>query len=431
MALLSLLLSIVGSAFKILFLYWWIWLPPMLIVGYLEAVERFARMKYISGLKWVTLELKVPRDSHRSPKAMEQTFAGLHVIGAVWAPKALWDRFKAWQGKVFGGKTADWLSLEIVSIGGQIHFYIRCLESHRAVIQAQIYAHYPEAEISEVDDYTSQLPALAPNDEYEVNGQELGLTKEDVYPIRTYQEFEEEHSGKDDAMRIDPLAPVAEAMGALNLGEYFGIQFLIRSADDSWTKKAKETFNKILEVPEKNKDDFLVKAISGIEGGVSSLFISGDAKKEEKKEEKKGKEFRQLSPGMQDVVKAIERSLAKFGFFTGIRMMYIARKDRFVKERVGSVAAAFKLFSSQALNGFKPTFSMEVFKGFKKAEKTLYNKQVLYQRYRARSFPDKPFILTTEEMATVFHFPDVHVRTPTLPRIDAKKGEPPAGLPIV
>ncbi len=379
-------------------------------------------------MKWILLELQVPVDVHRSPKAMEQTFNGLHGIGAVWNPKALLDRYTVWKGNALGGKVADWLSLEIVSIGGQIHFYIRCLESHRHIIQAQIYAHYPEAEISQVADYIAQLPAQVPNDEYEMTGQELALTKEDAYPIRTYAEFEEERPGKDDAKRIDPLGPVAEAMAALTLGEHLGIHVLIRTADDSWVKKAQAVFDKIFDRPVKAQQDALDKLASGIENTVSGV-LGGAA--EVKKEEKKAKTFHELSVGMQDVVKALERSLTKFGFYAGIRVVYMARKDRYVKERLGSVMAAFRLFSTPNLNGFKPGFMPDVFKGRNKALKTFQNKQYLYERYRMRSFPEKPFILNVEELATVFHFPDVSVHTPTLPRIEAKKGEAPTNLPIV
>lgn len=432
MDIISLILSAIWSALSILLFYWWLWLPISLWFVFWESLTTYTRAKYVSELKWILLELQLPQDSHRSFKAMEQTFAGLHVIGAVWQPKMLLDRFKIWREKVFKGKVADWISLEIVSISGQIHFYIRCLEPHRQIIQAQIYAHYSEAEITEVPDYVSQLPVQAPNDDYEVGGQELGLTKEDAYPIRTFEEFEEAHPGKDDAKRTDPLGPVAEAMAALTLGEHLGIHILIRSADDSWVKKAQAVFDKIFEKPEKPREDALDKLMSGIENTIQSVAGNTPADiKEIKKDEKKAKTFFEISVGMQDTVKAIERSLAKFGFQTGIRVIYLARKDRFIKERLGSVLAAFKLFSSPALNGFKPAFMPEVFKGRNKAYKTFLNKQYLYQRYRYRTFPERPFILTTEELATVYHFPDVSIHTPTLPRVESKKGEPPTNLPIV
>ncbi len=60
-----------------------------------------------------------------------------------------------------------------------------------------------------------------------------------------------------------------------------------------------------------------------------------------------------------------------------------------------------------------------------------YRKKILFvSKYKNRSLPFKEFILNIEELATIFHPPDIGVRSPLLPRVEAKKGEPPVGLPI-
>jgi len=41
-----------------------------------------------------------------------------------------------------------------------------------------------------------------------------------------------------------------------------------------------------------------------------------------------------------------------------------------------------------------------------------------------------PFIMNTEELATIYHFPGEVSKTPSLSRISAKKAEPPTNLPI-
>ena len=67
-------------------------------------------------------------------------------------------------------------------------------------------------------------------------------------------------------------------------------------------------------------------------------------------------------------------------------------------------------------------------------------KRDLLHAYKLRSFFElpyknfgglKPFILTTEELATIFHFPSGIVsQTPTLTRVPSKKSEAPSNLPI-
>jgi hypothetical protein len=61
----------------------------------------------------------------------------------------------------------------------------------------------------------------------------------------------------------------------------------------------------------------------------------------------------------------------------------------------------------------------------------------MFDAYRLRSFffppyqyfLGNPFVLNTEELATIYHFPGNVSATPTLPKIASKKSEPPANLP--
>ncbi|MEK7105917.1 MAG: hypothetical protein AAB895_00990, partial [Patescibacteria group bacterium] len=43
---------------------------------------------------------------------------------------------------------------------------------------------------------------------------------------------------------------------------------------------------------------------------------------------------------------------------------------------------------------------------------------------------ETPYILSTEELATIFHLPGRVSETPTFTRIESKKAEPPSNLPI-
>jgi len=43
---------------------------------------------------------------------------------------------------------------------------------------------------------------------------------------------------------------------------------------------------------------------------------------------------------------------------------------------------------------------------------------------------EKPFVLTTEELATIYHFPGGMVSTPTMGRIGSRKAEAPNNLPV-
>ncbi len=370
-------------------------------------------MNYRANIKWVTLQLSVPRETRKSPKATEQIFAALHTVTA---KVKLKDKF--WKGKV-----SDWFSFEIVSIGGDIHFVLRVIEAHRNLLESQIYAQYPDAEIFEVDDYMADYPDFMPNDQYDTTGGELILTKPDAYPIRTYPEFEEEHAGKDDLKRLDPLASLSQSMAILLPGELMAVQVLIKSADDKWAKEAQKEVDKLLGKKPKIEYGLIGKAIMTIDG---LMFpSSGEVKKDEKEPT-----MTSITFGKQEQIKAIDRSTAKLGFSTNIRFIYFAERAKFNKGRVAGVTGAFKQLSSQALNGFKvdsdtkPDGKWPI-----KPLMEFRRKKKLYKKFKNRAFAAKSYVLNTEELATIYHFPDIGIESP-LPRIEAKKGEPPANLPI-
>jgi len=427
-------LSSAWIALSLVFTYWWIWAPIFVLVVYYKALKEYNQKVYVTGLKWITYELKIPLDAHKSLKAMEQIFAGLHVVGQSSPPKTLWKKFKKWRDGFFKGKVPDWFALEIVGSSGEIHFYIRVLEKYKSLLEAQVYAQYPESELTPVADYMLRFPTSLSYENVNVNALELVFLKEDIFPIKTYPEFEEEGAGKDDVRRIDPLAPIAETLSQMGLSEFFGIQILARSTGDAWIKKGKSAVDKLMGKEEKKETTIADSIFAGIEGGARSVGgIVFETTEEPKKEEKKkeDKPFNQLNPGVQDIIKTIEKGTAKLAFEAGIRMVYIAPLDKYSDGPMRSVAGAFKQFTTQALNGFKPGISTDISEGFNKAAKSLKNKKKIYKAYRGRSFPKKPLVLNTEELTTIFHVPDVGVKTPALPRIETKKGEAPAGIPTV
>ncbi|OGM98222.1 MAG: hypothetical protein A2735_00750 [Candidatus Yanofskybacteria bacterium RIFCSPHIGHO2_01_FULL_41_21] len=427
--------NLILFVFGVVFVYWWIWIPLFLFVVYAEALKKYNQKVYKNGLKWITYELRIPIDAHKSLKAMEQIFAGLHVVGQGSPPKNLWEKYKKWRDVFFKGKVPDWFALEIVGSGGEIYFYIRVIEKYKSLVEAQIYAQYPESELTPVTDYMLRFPTSLSYEDVNVNALELVFIKEDIFPIKTYPEFEEEGAGKDDVRRIDPLAPIAETLGGMGLSEFFGIQIVARSTGDAWVKKGQSAIDKLMGREEKKKTTFADSVFTGIESGARSVagtvFEPAEPSKEKEEKKKEDKPFNQLNPGVQEIIKTIEKGTAKLAFEAGIRLVYIAPIDKYDDGRMRSIAGAFKQFATQALNGFKPGISTDISKGFNKARRSLKNKKKIYSRYRGRSFPDKPLVLNTEELTTIFHIPDVGVKTPALPRIETKKGEAPAGIPIV
>ncbi len=455
----SAFLEIISIVFLVLYFIggfllslWWIWIPWFLFILARDIWIKHRRNKFAQNLEWVLLEVKPPQDMKKTPYSVEQLFAGLH--GMMSTPNK--------EDQLIKGVFQRWFSFEIVGDGGDIHFLVRTLTYFRDLVEAQIYAQYPEAEIIEVDDYINSVPDDIPNEEYNTWGTEMVLLKEDAYPIRTYIEFEK--SAVSEEQRIDPISSLLEVMSKLKDKEKIWVQTLIRPVNDEWKKQGDKLRDKLVGRKEEKKEGEIKKEF--IAWKDTSKKVLHEMATGESLELSDSSEKKQETPflwattkGEQDIITAIERNIAKIGFETIIRFVYISPRDIYTMANVSAVIGCFKQFSTQNLNGFKPNGKISpsldyayelkdqredyrrrrVFKDYKKRDFVQYSEVVEYlNKLSFEKLPifnwfftrSNPMVLNIEELATIYHFPSEPVKAPLVPRVEAKKGEPPIGLPI-
>ena len=423
---------LVGWIWDFFSAWWWLIAPLVLVPATNELWIMMKKREYMfTQMDWILVEVRLPQVVDRTAQAMEQVFSGLH---------GMYSRVK-WFEKYRDGKVSPWFSCEIVSLGGETHFYLRILEKHRNLVEANIWAQYPDAEIHEVDDYTHSVPRQIPNEEWNLWGGEMKLSKPDPYPIRTYEEFESPVEER----RLDPLASLLEIMGSLQPGEQLWFQILAQPVFGKWREDGRREVDKLMGKPVPKKKtildifapaelvDFIRDFIVDI---VDILLPFGGAeteaapKREEKRDE--GKSFMMLSQGERDTIEAIERNVGKLGYNVNIRFAYIGRKEVFTKNRISEFFGAMRQFNSEMLNSVVPNIEtlpdLEM-KPFAK-ERNYRRKRLLDRHIRYRFFRKRVFTFNTEELATMFHFPGMLVaKAPSVARIDAKRGEPPQTLP--
>lgn len=347
------------------------------------------------GTPYVLLEVRTPVEITQSPLAMETALNAFYSTGEPATPK---DQY-------LGGKLNPQFSLEIVSLEGEVHFYIHTQAKWRNVIESHLYGHYPGIEIVEVPDYVDRIRF----DRTKMNlwGVENTLQKPDAYPIKTYIDFGLEKETKEE-FKIDPLNSVLEFFGTLGKGEYAFLQLIIQSAD--------------------------VKEFqAGGEEQIKKLVEKATGKAKDK--ELDFSAFRPITKDIQTAIERIGRNIAKKPFKAGIRGLYLADLEHYDSTRHSGMPTILRSFEDHASNGFKPVFFTYKFKisdpTGKKAEK---NKKTLFDAYRWRSYISPPysrptFILSAEEVATVWHLPGAVAATPTLTRITSRRAEGPANLP--
>ena len=178
------------------------------------------------------------------------------------------------------------------------------------------------------------------------------------------------------------------------------------------------------------------------------VLLTGNVPQDKEEEKEIFPPEMKLTPGEREIILAVEKKISKPAFTTSIRYVYLGHK---AKPFGASWRLPFGFFGSlftEHLNGLLPygkTFPKIHRSWFLPANlvrlRRLYiRKRKLFKNYVRRDRPLYPFngkfnsgtfIMNTEELATLFHFPTkITVPAPFIQRVEAKKGEAPPGLPV-
>jgi hypothetical protein len=421
-----------------------------IILGYLafKVWLHYIRQDFISGIEWILLEVVPPRDVERSPEAMELFLTnGLYH----WSNKGGREEF--WQGAVW-----FWFSLEIVSIEGQVHFYIRIPSRLRSLVETQMYAQYPQAQVKLVDDYTLAVDHFSPHSAWKGWGCEWKLIKPEAYPIKTYKDFGLDEN-PDEEFKIDPIAPVIEFFGSLGKGEQAWTQIVITPAKKTW--KTPGTWFGTHDWVVESREQILkmLKPYTRVQKGL---------------DERTALEIRPPDH-LKNALKAMNEKTGKLGFEVGMRTMYITRKEDWNMNNRRNIRLIFRQYAKPDCNEiwrFNSTQGDALgsgILGLSPAQVEVLANRMLHE-YRERGFYHLPmrhhllsetafhnmmpipilqqifmwivkmfflpyfhhqtYVLNVEEIATLWHFPGQILKVPTLERIESKEASPPPNLPV-
>lgn len=389
----------------------------------LELLAEYKEHNFMRGWNWVLLAVDIPPLFIQTPKAIEQIFS--HLSGAL-SHATVVEKF-------WIGKKQKWFSFEIISIEGYIQFLVRTEAQFRDLVEAAIYAQYAEAEITEVEDYVSNIPDRYPNGDYDVLGVEFKLAAQNVFPIRTYQYFE--YNISKEAVFSDPMAALLENFTRIGHGENLWLQIIIEPTANNWKEDGIALAKELMGHESAHHGSPFLSMIGSLPQELMKEFFNalsaGGEEHAAHKEEKKPKV--EVTPGTKSTVEAIEEKIAKIGFKTKLRALYAARAEVYNPSRcLQGLVGAVNQFNDANRNALVP--AMETHAHYdRKHKKSFRLKNTFVKAFKARKMRWKKFqgyILNIEELATIWHFPLPFVKTPLLHRAGYKRAEPPSGLPV-
>jgi hypothetical protein len=354
---------------------------------------------------------------------------------------------------------------------GKIRFFVYTYDKLADYHKNAIYAQYPGVEVVEVEDYTLNHH-YKPGGDLDLYVGNWKLKKADYLPIKTYVDYGMDKDPKDE-FKIDPLYSMLETMATAGKGEHFWFQILVRSTiKDDWKDEGRKRIDEILGIKRYGKDDPEVK--------------EKKAKEKDIREQKYS--MLNISPENKKEIEIITRNIEKDGLdcfvrFFGLKYKQFEKDKMSVSKNILPIVYSMKPFDSVGYNSFSfDTITVDSDYAFldPKSEWTNKRKEQNWENYVMRAgfyfegenFPPSPwvqwkvywqrrhaiptrewangflgavkeywelheihpkgmneYIMSTEEVATMFHLPSRTAAT-TNSVIDSNKSDPPLNLPL-
>lgn len=405
----------IGNVVSVFFALTPLWLPVMLFfLLYKKWMDMVGKSFYLNNGR-TTLRIKPPQEIFKSPEAMEFVISQIHNTAG---PDNLMQTY-------LDGKRPLTYSLELVSIGGDVRFYVNVpTKKTRNAVEAMLYSQYPGVEvIEEPVDYAAEVPLLDYEKDWELMSFHMTKKKGQEYPIRTYIDYGMDKLPKEE-FKVDPITPMLDVLGSIKPHERLYVQIII-------IPFRKESFKNGQLVMSEGKDwsDGVKKKINEM---MKRDVDKGDADDDTDPNPR-------LTPGERNTIEAMERNADKYAYETAIRWLYLTKKGTFNGDLISPMLRTFSQYDLAGRNGigikWRTDFGYkDLIPGGKKHEIAGLKRQEL-KEYKLRKFFPKSEatnykIFTAEELATMFHLPGQVALTPTLERIASTRAEAPPNLPI-
>ena len=350
-------------------------------------------------------ERKTEKDFHEAIGKMEQFYRAIHETRDL----NLYNKFiKRW---IWGDPR---FSFELQFEKRQMNFVIICESYYQNIIQKEVTSFYPDADIQPI----KPEKRFNLNSEKSVNGYYLYTPEDFWFPIQTYKKIED-----------DALNGLANSFAKLQADEKAVIQIVIHPRNHKWRKKAKEMGTKLFKG---KKDSSWIKIpiigpllrliflpfkilIRGYDPKTDSISNAPGANG--------GDGYVRMLSSEEEVAKAIGEKSLLSGFTSVVRVLAGAQNDSRTSQILNGLFVSFNIFKGKGLNRFEYRRIFPI---------DFLNRIFITGHFQKRltAFFEKSSILCSEELATLFHFPDAkYNKIPTIKWLTYKVLPPPLLLP--
>lgn len=275
-------------------------------------------------------------------------------------------------GKLSLLKLQPSLSFEVVGLPQEIRFYVHIPNKLKDLVEKQINGAYPDAEIKVVEEYEAGKGYVIGN-EYNIFSKDakvafasIRLKSSDYLPIKVYKD-----------LATDPLSSLTSILAKMTEGEGAAVQILLSPSDSKWKSTGRS----------------YIARTKKMEANPETAKYAADPKE----------------------LEAIENKIGKPGFNAVVRIVVSSTTTEAAQAHLGNIVSSFSQFNG--LNSF--TKNRHLLKG-------LFMTDFIY---RYMPIAGQTSVLSSEELATVFHFPNKSITTPHIFWLTSKRAPAPSQIP--
>jgi type IV secretory pathway TraG/TraD family ATPase VirD4 len=290
----------------------------------------------------------------------------------------------------------DHFSFEIVSHNNLIFFYIDAPEKMKEMVEQQIHAQHPHAEIEKITDYNIF------GEKSKIVGAYLSSKQAGVFPFKTYK-----------SMDSDPISAPLNTLSKIHENNSSAaIQFVVRSTPRTWRRQG---INIVREVRKGEKFESVVhkkKTAKVFKVLKETVFGSKN-----KKDEMGNSEKYQLSPKEEEMIKGIEEKMSKGGLEISTRLLSISDDGNSARNNLDNLINSFSQYNHYRYgNSFQASIPKK---------QSLVIHDFIFRSYNKKY----QAIVNTEEMASLWHLPLSSTEAPNIKWLGARKAAPPSNVP--
>jgi len=357
------------------------------------------------------LRIRAGQENERGPLYMEPAIAALHSLK---------------------GKDQQ-VSLEVGNADGKISLFARATEGAAQLAESQLYAQYPDVDI----EYVPNDPLFLKENEEAVS-LDLLLTDPEVFPVKRHPQFDDILT----RVNVDPLAGITSTLSRFKIPGMRGhVQIIMKPIGGGFRRRTIR-FLPLLSKgiasvsPQYQRfftrmhlargwKKYLYMPVSMMMGGFRAWpgfsklmkgapsLTTGEVSYSSDPDEEEIRNASSRSHDREDPVAAALDKVNRLLFLCNVRVTVICPKGQqaAARQKLGEIAGSFQQFSLPQCNAFGAGKVREV----QKVD---------------HAFTVTPYILSVEEIATLWHLPTILVQTPNLDWVLSRKLEPPINLPL-